>query len=252
MEPPGLTQYRCVASSSSSNRSIAVLQFLAASLLVGGCAATPREVTEGRWSEASHDDRYPYSEIEKIYDTVLTTMLPRYFGDDLELGRKHQQALEAFVRSTFPPARFSELMVPPGNTRNLFDQAQHEPAARDTAEFQRAFEVTVNVSVQMAMIIFAGRFDTYGAKFLHPTETTDYLFSLTSDTDEEGYISWVSGEVSLDEARKELGDTVDCRAGDRFFLFSSPEWYWQQLAGRQGYLQVRDDRIIGSHITILN
>ena len=222
-------------------------------VLLSGCASVGPTASSGKWSEAQHDERYPFSEIEKVYETVLTTMLPRYFGDDHALAKQHQEKMEAFVRSTFPPSKFCEMMTQSGSTRALFESAQSDIAIRDTPEFQRTFDVTVSVSVQMAMIIFAGRFDTYGAKFIHPTEMTDYLFSLErGDTDEEDYISWVSGEVSADNARKELGADLDFRQGDRFFMFASPAWYWEQLAGRQGYLQVRDGKIVAQHVTILN
>lgn len=221
-------------------------------LVFGGCASTSQVAPPGNWSAAPHDDRYPFSEIEKVYETVLTTMLPRYFGDDRALANQHQKKMEEFVRSTFPPSKFCDMMVRSDGTRDLFERAQKDRSVLDTPEFHQTFEVTVDVSVQMAMIIFAGRFDTYGAKFIHPSETTRFLFSLTNDMDEEEYISWVSGEVAADEARNVLGAKLDYREGDRFFMFSSPDWYWQQLAGRQGYLQVRNGKIIGAHITMLN
>ena len=66
----------------------------AALLLCGGCASVPSAAPAAKWSAVPHAERYPFSEIEKVYDTVLTSMLPRYFGDDHDLARQHQKPME--------------------------------------------------------------------------------------------------------------------------------------------------------------
>lgn len=221
-------------------------------LALGLCGCSSTGPIAGQNPVPISDERYPYSEIEKVYETVLKAMLPRYFGDDLELAKAHQGKMEQFVRTTLSPARFCELMVHSDETKALFDAAMKDPTVRDTPEFERAFDVTVKVSVQMAMILIAGRFDVYGAKFIHPNETTDYLFSIASGPDSEDLISWVSGEATLEQVRADVGAKLAYEEGDRFFSFGSPQWYWQQLAGRQGYLQVRNNKIIMEHVTFLN
>jgi hypothetical protein len=113
----------------------------------------------------------------------------------------------------------------------------------------------------MALIMIAGRLDVYQRKVLSPDELTTPLFA-NAEGGQEELVSWVDREIGLEEfAVYEpgcmswfAGETCSSQArfGDRTYHFSSPSLYWKQLAGRQGYLVVRDGRIARVIVTMLN
>lgn len=229
-------------------KSLSSAVWLVIFLALGSLQAMQEHVPES----VTFEDVYPYSEIGKIYDTVLESMVPGYFKKRPELANEHQPKLKEFVLSTLPREEFVKSMIKSSRNEELFQKAAADESFRATEEFQTEFGILVRVSVDMAMIDIAARFDVYNRKNLEPSETTQWLFSMANSMETEEYISWSGSEVSVEDARGQLGEGEDCRDGDRFFAFWSPDWYWKKMAGRAGLIQVRDGKIIKVHITMLN
>lgn len=179
-------------------------------------------------------------------------MMPNFLESIETDGKSYAKDIKLFIDKTMPKSRFVSEMTSDADTKRIFDKAKTDTKYRKTKEFQDRFSVAVTVSVKMGMIIFAGRFDVFNRKYVDPTEISKKLFLMTDDEDYEDYISWVSGEVSQEEVKKKLAEKIEILPDDIFYAFDSPEWYWKQLAGRRGYLQVRGDKIINAHITMLN
>jgi len=203
-------------------------------------------------AHAPRAENYPYSEIEGIYDTVLETMMPDFLKSIEADGKHYADDLKLFIDKTMPKSKFVSIMTSKEDTKRIFERAKTDIDYRKTKEFMDRFTVVVAVSTQMAQSIFGGRFDVFASKYVYPTEMSKKLFLMTDDSDYEQLICWVYGEVSQEEAKKELGNTIEILPGDTFYGFSSPEWYWQHMMGRQGYLQVRENKIIAIHGTLMN
>ena len=236
-------------------RKIAILSLC---LFAFSCAHAPRQSDASQQAgkqiekEAAVSENYPYSEIGVIYDTVLNAMMPNLLESIEKDGKKYGDDLKQYIDKSAPKSKFVSMMTAGEDTKKIFDRAKTDMAFRKTKEFTDHLDIIFKVSVQMGMIIFAGRSDVFRAKYVWPTDITKKLFSMTDNEDYEEYISWTYGEVGIEEVKKELGEKVEILPGDVFYGFGSPAWYWQQLAGRQGYLQVRGDKIINAHITFLN
>ena len=251
--------FPCFSILAQAMRKIAILSLC---LFAFSCAHAPQQPDAPQPAgkqiekEAAVSKNYPYSEIEVIYDTVLKTMMRKFLASIETDGRQYGDALKSYVDKTIPRSKFVSMMISPDgesdNTKRIFDRARTDIAFRDTKEFKDCFDVTVNVSVPMGMIIIGGRFDVFRAKYVQPTDVTNKLFPMADNEDYEEFISWTIGEVGVERVKNELGEKVEILPGDTFYYFRSPDWYWQQLAGRQGYLQVRGDKIINAHITMLN
>jgi len=198
------------------------------------------------------DENYPYSAIEPVYDTILEIAMSKFLPSIETDGKHYADELKLFVERTMPKSKFISILTSNEDTKRIFDRAKTDIDYRDTKEFSDRFNIVVNVAVKKGPFMFACCFDVFATKYVHPTEMTEKLFLMTDNEDYETYICWVYGKVSHEEVKKELGDKIEILPDDIFYAFSSPLWYWQQMAGRQGYLQVRGDKIIKAHITMLN
>jgi hypothetical protein len=197
-------------------------------------------------------DNYPYSEIERIYDTTLTAMADQFFKSDPDAAAKHRKPMEEFTRATIPRSDFVSMLTASADTKEHFAKAKNDPIYRQSEGFRRELQIEFTVAMKMALITIGGRFDVYDRKFIHPNELSLELFPMAKTSDQEEFISWVDREASAQEVMMELNEKAKIETGDRFFSFESPPWYWKQLAGRRGYLQVRSGQIIAEHVTALN
>ena len=229
-------------------------------LALAGCAhidsASPTTQTKSASSAASDpatDSDYPFSQVGVVYDTVLEAMLPQCFAGDLVAEKAHLQPLREFIAKTLPRDKFIEQMT--SHSRSTLDRARTDLEYRKTKEFQDAFTVAINVAVPMARIMIAGRFDVYRRKFAYPDALTTPLFPNAADSEQEEYISWVTGEVTPNDFAKDSTDWMDKKQllpGDRIFAFATSDFYWNLMAGRQGYLIVRDNKIVDVITTLMN
>lgn len=197
------------------------------------------------------DANYPYSEIEKVYETVLDGMTSKYFARYPDLDKKHTEALRQYIAAEYPKSRFVKEMVR-AEAVAIFERGRRDAAYRDTKEFKDTFAVTVSVSVSMAKMIIGGLRDTYVAKYVEMDPVKAELFRMAKTADERQCVSWVSREVTAEEFKKETGGQHELLPGDRVFAFRSPESTWADLCGRQGYLQVRGNSIVDIIVTIMN
>lgn len=233
---------------------------LLALLALTGCAhidsASPNPQTKSASSATSDpatDPNYPFSQVGVVYDTVLEAILPQCFTSDPAAEKVHLQPLREFIAKTLPREKFIEQMT--SQSRSTLERARTDLEFRKTKEFEDAFAVAINVAVPMAQIMIAGRFDVYRRKFAYPSPLTAPLFANTSDSEQEKMISNIVREVSPENFAKECVAwkvTKQLEPGDRIFEFGSSSLSWELLAGRQGYLIVRDNKIVDVITTMLN
>jgi len=220
-------------------------------LCLTACATRPIPPHTGSAVQATDDARYPFSEIEKVYDVVLSGMTEKYFASYPELDKEHTIRMREYIAAEYPKEKFLKEMLR-DEYLPKFEKAMKEPVYRDTKEFKAAFQVVVSVSVSMAKMIVGGERDIYIAKYVEKDPIKVELFALAKTEDERQFVSWVSGEVPSDVAAKDAGAEYKPAAGDRVFGFSSPEQTWTDLCGRQGYLVVRDGKIAQVIVTMMN
>jgi hypothetical protein len=127
-----------------------------------------------------------------------------------------------------------------------------ELAYRQSKEFKDAFQVVIGVAVPMARMIIGGQRDIYVAKFVDKNPVRVELLKIATTEDEQQYASWTSEEVSGQEVEKEMGAEYTPQSGDHIYAFCSPPDTWENLCGRQGYLIVRDGKIVRTVVTMLN
>ena len=197
------------------------------------------------------DANYPYSEIGKVYDTVLDEMTSKYFKNYPNLDKEHTAALRTFIAKECGREEFIKKMVRDKNVA-VFDRAKADAGYRNTKEFQDSFTVVTSVSVQMAWMIVSGLRDVYVAKFVEKDPLKIELLEMASTDDQRQYATWVHGEVTAEEFRTKAGAKREMQPGDRFFAFFSPPATWKKRCGREGFLQVRDKKIIQVIVTTLN
>lgn len=147
------------------------------------------------------DPDYPFSQIGVVYDTVLEAMLPQCFAGDPAAENAHAQPLRTFVASTLPRDKFIERMT--SHSRATLERGRADLEFRKAKEFQDAYTVAVNVAVPMARIMIAGRFDVYRRKFAYPDALTTPLFPNAADSEQEEFISWITGEVTSEDFAKD-------------------------------------------------
>lgn len=238
---PGPSKPPATASSNGASQAAAVSA-------QGPAEAAAPEVP---WSQVKQEPGYPFSEIEKVYEAVLDGITKGYFKDFPDLDKAHTKAMRDFIAKEYPRSKFVELMVQP-EARDKLQRAQKDAAYRDTKEFKDCFTVTISVSVSMAKMIIGGQIDIYVAKFVDKNETRLWLLTIATNEDEQQFASWVSTEVPAADAIAQLGKDFKPTSGDRYFAFCSPAQTWEDLCGRQGFLIVRDNKIVHCEITMMN
>lgn len=221
------------------------------SLFLAGCASVPEsDKTPEKWSEVSRDADYPYSEIGLVYDTVFEAMTERYYREFPEWDEAHTEPMKQYIRETCPKEKFIRDMVL-GDAVTIFEKAKGNPQYWDTQEFQDCFEVTVNVSVAMAQMVIGNARMVYDAKYVDENPVQVALFEMEGADEYMDFISWVYGEETRESAEEELGADA-FQDGDVIYGFCSPPESWEMMWGRQGYLIVRDNKIVDAVITMMN
>lgn len=217
-------------------------------LLLLGCTTTDQE--SQKLNTSDHHENYPYSELEALYDAVLSAMTANYFKDFPELDREHTLKLKEFIQQSVPKEKFVNNMIPDEANRVL-RKAKESKEYRDTKEFQDAFQITIGVSFAMARMMMSSATDVYVAKYVDKDPVKIELFEMANEEYHREFISWVYGEVSLEEAQKKLVD-FQFLDGDRVYGFCSPQESWEDLWGRMGFIVVRDGNIHDVIVTLMN
>ena len=194
---------------------------------------------------------YPFDEIGGIYDIVFGGMTEVYFKAFPDLDKEHTRKMQDFITAEYPREKFIKQMIRE-EFLPQFQKAAQDPSHRNTKEFDRAFGIVVNVSVPISQMVIGGLRDIYTAKYIEKNPAKLELFEMAQTEDEIQYVSWVSGEVSQEEAAKELGKEYTPKKGDKVFAFCSPGVTWTKLYGRQGYIIVRDGKILKAILTLMN
>jgi len=224
---------------------------LLCSVVLAGCASVAEtDKMPEKWSEVSRDADYPYSEIGLVYDTVFEAMTEVYYSEFPELDKAHTEPMRQYIRESCSREDFVEDMVQ-REAIAIFAKAKGNPEYWDTQEFQDCFEVTLNVSVAMAQMVIGNARMVYDAKYVDKDPNKLALMEMEGAEDKMEFISWVYGEVSQEEARQELGNYA-FEEGDIVYGFSSPIESWEMMWGREGYLIVRDHKIVDAIVTMIN
>ena len=219
--------------------------------LLAGCATRRLSTPTDSGSHATKDARYPFSEIENIYDAVLDGMTRKYFSSYPELDKEHTARMREYIAREYPKEKFVKSMLQ-DKYLPKFEKAMKDPAYRDAEEFKDAFFIVVHLSVSMAKMIIGGQMNIYVAKFIEKDPLKMELFTMAKTEDEVQVVSWVSGEIPFDVVEKETSAAYKPIAGDRVFAFCSPAQTWKDMCGRQGYLIVRAGMIAQVIVTIMN
>ena len=220
------------------------------SCAAGACARLPQEAgasdTTGG-GEARRLASYPYSEIGVVYETVLDAMTDTYFSKHPDLDREHTARLKSFIRSESPTEEFVRTMTG-GRHAATFDQAMKDPAYRETQDFKDEFSVVTSIAVTMAQMVVGGHRDTYVARYVEKDPVKSALLTTVTGDDRQ-CVSWLQAEVTRENFLEAVGAGRDVLEGDTFYFFSSPDWNWEHLCGRSGYIHVRDKKVVDVIVT---
>jgi hypothetical protein len=220
--------------------------------LASACLAQSESVQTASQEERKEfpEDKYPFSEVSKIHETVVDAMTEDYFSESPEIDKEHTAKLKEFILSELPKRKFVEEVIRDENIA-IFNRAMNDEAYRKTKEFEDAFGLTVNVAVPIAKMMVGGLRDVYVARFIEKNPLKMELFEMGQQEYFE-YISWVYGEVKAAAYPEQVGDDYVIEEGDRFFGFMSPPETWKDKCGRGGFLRVRGNKILEAVITALN
>lgn len=192
---------------------------------------------------------YPFSEIERIYDIVRDRNLELYFGSHPELKEKHFSELKDYISQAYPRDIFLSEMI---RDKDLFNKARgNKNYYKENKEFDKAFGVTVNVSVDMAKIYCFNAISVYNREQVHPDFTYD-LFKNAKNFQEKTYIVWIKKEVSRETFEEKTQKKYLVNPSDKIYFFSSPAYTWEEQFGRTGYLIVQGTQIKDVLITRKN
>ncbi len=217
-----------------------------------GCGEPAQQAATSAAPNAQpRDSDYPYSEVDKVYDTELEATPRRYFKDYPDLDKQHTAALRAFIAKEYPREKFIKEMVRDKDMA-VFNRATADIQYRKTKEFEDSFAVVTSVSVNMAAMSISGLCDVYAAKFVEKDPLKIELLDMATTDEQRQYAVRAQREATAKDFRDAAGAERETRPGDRFFRFSSPAATWENCCGREGFLQVRDKKITEAIITMMN
>ena len=195
------------------------------------------------------------AQIRQVYSTVLDGMTLKYFSAYPDLDKEHTQAMREFILRESPPDTFVTLMLSHYDHPHSPDM-QEIPDAKPMQKFSdNDAMVAINLSVCMAQMTIDQERAVYVAKFIVKNPIQLELFAMDTEKEFTDWIAMVGEEVTAEAFIAECGKTYEdyvYQEGDRFFSFCSSQETWENLCGRQGYLIVRDGKIVQSIVTMLN
>lgn len=218
------------------------------SVLVG--CATTEQVADTSTSKWSDTDNYPYSELGNLYESTLKVVTDNYFASSPQLDGTHGNALREYIRQTNQKENLLDNILV-GGDMDMFRRANESKTYRETEAFQSNFVKAMTVSGRMMTMLMRGTCDIYAAKFIEMDPVKLALFDIVNDPSQDQFISWIYGEVSIDEAREELKE-FPYGSDDKVYGFNAPVVAWKNLWGRRGYIIVRNGVILDAIVTEMN
>ncbi len=232
-------------------------------LLFGACGSSLHTGADAKLNSASQTDgrsgvmhtREEVSAlIRRIYLKVLDNNTLKYFAKYPDLDREHTRVMREFILSESSPEIFVAMML--GRWDESPDPDQAIPGYKRKSEFSDAdMTAALDASDSMAeKIIFHFR-GVYVAEFVDKNPIKLELFKMDWEKKFDDYIEAVGEEVTAEDFIGFFGDTYDdyvYREGDRFFYFCSSEESWDWLCGYEGFLIVRDGKILQAITTSWN
>ncbi|WP_404425822.1 hypothetical protein [Nibricoccus sp. IMCC34717] len=218
-------------------------------MTVVGCSSVSKPSADAGLNSKSL--QYPYSEIAVVYDTVFEALTNKYFANFPDLDKKHTAAMREYITASYPKERFVEKMVQP-DSRVVLERGKRDASFRESKEYKDVCYIVISVSIPMAKMIIGQQRDIYEARFVEQDPTKMMLFDISMDDDQKHFVAWVTGEVTIADARNDCGGDFQGVDRDRVFKFSSPQETWENLCGREGYIVVRDGRIVQTIVTLMN
>ena len=201
--------------------------------------------------QTKYDLPHLQSEIAKVYETVMDTMVSGCFRESPELGTKHSDALHEYIRQVQPKDEFIKRMI---EAHEGFEKtaSQGEGSMDKEARAELAFAATVSYCVKIAAMMGSKSINVYERKHVSPDEVTRPLFAKSEDFEQDLLIAWLGSEVTQDAFRTATGQDLEFQEGDKVYSYCSPPFSWEQMFGREGLLIVRDDQIVKSVVIRMN
>ena len=185
------------------------------------------------------------------FEDISEKFVQGFFTGRPDVEKAHAAGLRRYLAESMSYAAFEHEMIE-GDRR--YSEREGRPMdfdavvqAKPTSE-QAIFLATVS---QMAVLNVFSHLSVYQHQFIDPTEVQKRLFAKATDFDEKVCISAIREEVKLAEFLKE-NPKVKVGAKARVFRFRTPDFTWEQLFGRAGFLVVDDDKVVSTITTSLN
>ncbi|MEO0453678.1 MAG: hypothetical protein AAFY98_06020 [Verrucomicrobiota bacterium] len=184
----------------------------------------------------------PFASEYRKYAKMLTDILiEKQFAEEDITSREIQN----FIFSRMSIADFEKEMI----TETDFLRRGHtDKKLRETEDYKEELEVARATTQNMAIMVVFCSHTVYSRKIAEPDDLTSHLFVASKDSETDNFISWIEREAKLEEY---TGD-VETQEGDKLYYYNSPGFAWEMLFGREGFLLVRDNKVIDNHLTTMN
>jgi len=170
------------------------------------------------------------SELRNYYSEIVISYPEEYFKNTPEVKEVHLEPLRNFIQDRFDLETYIS---------SSLSESDDYSISVDTAKTMGVYSVISAIEV-------------YTALNLTHNETQLALFELDPEDSYWWAIPYVKNEVDNEDIDDWVKEQYDYQEGDRFFFFTSPDWWWDRLAGREGYLVMRESKLINIVITVLN
>lgn len=193
---------------------------------------------------------YPYGEVENAYIKIFENLTGKYYSLSTAVDLAHTAKMREYVAKTYTQEQFmKEAMTAPND--GLFERASRDEKYGESDEFKAVLKKVVseaknkaNLGVRRAMYVYTAKEVDRKPALVPPLESAKTM-------DELNTISWISGEVTVNEAAK-ASKSYTPAPGDTAYRFMSGGNTWTNLMGRAGFVVVRDGKILEIIVTMLN
>jgi hypothetical protein len=186
------------------------------------------------------------------FEEISSSFVKGFFNGRKEVEKEHLTPLKKYLSETMTYEVFEREMIEAdkrfaehgGRPMELDEVVDGEPTSN-----QAIFLATAS---QMTVLTAFSHLSVYQHEFIDPTAVQKRLFAKASDFDQKIMISAIREEVPLSDFQKKYPKTKIDSTQAKIFFFRTPEFTWEQMFGREGYLIVVDDRITEAITTSLN
>jgi|GEM_PF-3228255 hypothetical protein len=200
------------------------------------------------WKEVS-------ARIQQVYLKVLDKMTRKYFAAQSELDRAHTKAMRAFILNELSPEAFAVRILKTSNPcRSIAGLPPIEATPGLELSDTEASDL-IDTAYPCAIMDIETVRTLYEAEFVDKNPFVLELLTMDTEKKYTEYIANVSKECTPEAFLAECGQTRDgyeYREGDRFFDFCTSQEAWDHFCGYEGYLIVRDGKIIKAITTSRN